>query len=229
MPIAPTSDEAREHNQNLPGMGGVFNTLNLAVYHYGANNPLKYVDPDGREVVFINGGGPRGENPTAMNGYIRAFWGTSNRQDYGRLTFPVFDHLGGPLNNRVNPENVGFLNGSFGDQNPDGIVGWSMGADTAAQFLLQTEKSDFGFIVLDGGLPLSTDEIRNIANKTDSLTIIFHENDLLGKRDYGNLGAKALQEYVDLASELDNFSFIGVPRGHHPAPEAAFPPVKDIE
>ena len=50
LPIAPTSDEAREHNQQLPGMGGVFNTLNLAVYHYGANNPLKYVDPDGRTI-----------------------------------------------------------------------------------------------------------------------------------------------------------------------------------
>ena len=51
LPIAPTSDEAREHNQQLPGMGGVFNTLNLAVYHYGANNPLKYVDPDGRQTT----------------------------------------------------------------------------------------------------------------------------------------------------------------------------------
>ena len=28
----------------------MFNTLNLAVYHYGANNPLKYVDPDGRTI-----------------------------------------------------------------------------------------------------------------------------------------------------------------------------------
>ena len=42
-------------------MGGVFRYFNLAVYHYGANNPLRYTDPDGREVsdedirsAFIN-------------------------------------------------------------------------------------------------------------------------------------------------------------------------------
>jgi hypothetical protein len=33
----------------LPGMGGVFNTVNLHVYHYAGNNPVKYVDPDGEE------------------------------------------------------------------------------------------------------------------------------------------------------------------------------------
>ena len=53
IPVAPNSDEARKHNQNLPGMGGVFNYVNLHVYHYGANNPIKYVDPDGREVDII--------------------------------------------------------------------------------------------------------------------------------------------------------------------------------
>ena len=46
LPIAPTSDEARDHNQNLPA-GGVFNPTNLTAYHYTNNNPLKYVDPAG--------------------------------------------------------------------------------------------------------------------------------------------------------------------------------------
>jgi RHS repeat-associated protein len=32
----------------LPGMGGVYNTVNLHVYHYAGNNPVKYTDPDGR-------------------------------------------------------------------------------------------------------------------------------------------------------------------------------------
>jgi YD repeat-containing protein len=32
----------------LPGMGGVFNSVNLHTYHYAGNNPVKYTDPDGR-------------------------------------------------------------------------------------------------------------------------------------------------------------------------------------
>ncbi|MBN1181878.1 MAG: hypothetical protein JXB49_06295, partial [Bacteroidales bacterium] len=42
----------KKHNGNLPGMGGAFNPVNLAVYHYGGNNPIKYVDPNGRENIL---------------------------------------------------------------------------------------------------------------------------------------------------------------------------------
>jgi hypothetical protein len=48
IPEAPVDDEARKRNKNLPGMGGVFNYVNLHVYHYAGNNPVKLVDPDGR-------------------------------------------------------------------------------------------------------------------------------------------------------------------------------------
>ena len=42
-------------NGNLPGMGGVFNTFNLDLYHYAENNPVKYLDPDGRDVHNTSG------------------------------------------------------------------------------------------------------------------------------------------------------------------------------
>jgi RHS repeat-associated protein len=48
VPEAPVNEEARRRNGNLPGMGGVYNLVNLHVYHYAGNNPVKYTDPDGR-------------------------------------------------------------------------------------------------------------------------------------------------------------------------------------
>ncbi|WP_253721944.1 hypothetical protein [Treponema sp. OMZ 787] len=50
---APINDEAKKHNENLPGMGGVFNVVNLHVYHYAGNNPVKYTDPDGRLILML--------------------------------------------------------------------------------------------------------------------------------------------------------------------------------
>ena len=50
IPLAPVDDEAKKHNGNLPGQGGIFNLVNLQLYHYAGNNPVKYVDPDGKVI-----------------------------------------------------------------------------------------------------------------------------------------------------------------------------------
>lgn len=54
IPLTLVNEESRKHNQNLPGLGGVFNTVNSNLYHYAGNNPVKYTDPDGREVGCFN-------------------------------------------------------------------------------------------------------------------------------------------------------------------------------
>jgi RHS repeat-associated protein len=76
LPGAPVDDEARKNNQNLPGGGGIFNLVNLHVYHYAGNNPVKYVDPDGRINIALelclDGGGGNSKSTNAYVGYSTA-------------------------------------------------------------------------------------------------------------------------------------------------------------
>ena len=51
--MAPVNDEARKHNESLPGQGGVFNVVNFQLYHYAGNDPVKYTDPDGKIILNI--------------------------------------------------------------------------------------------------------------------------------------------------------------------------------
>ena len=54
IPSAPIDDEARKRNGNLPGQGGIYNYVNMHVYHYAGNNPEKYKDPNGRDLKIVD-------------------------------------------------------------------------------------------------------------------------------------------------------------------------------
>ncbi|MGB4268284.1 MAG: RHS repeat-associated core domain-containing protein [Spirochaetota bacterium] len=46
--------KGNEDITKLPGNGGVYSTININLYHYGGNNPIIFIDPDGNEdIIFV--------------------------------------------------------------------------------------------------------------------------------------------------------------------------------
>jgi hypothetical protein len=56
-PVPPVGDSAKKKNDTLPGMGGVFNIVNLDLYHYAGLSPIRYSDPTGKDIIISRDGG----------------------------------------------------------------------------------------------------------------------------------------------------------------------------
>ena len=97
MPIAGYSDEARRQNRKLPGMGGVFNPVNLNGYQYAGNNPVVMTDPDGNHTCA---------NPSNADKYVGNVIVFALNDD-GTLTVVGEINLWGSLNN-MNKQGTGF-------------------------------------------------------------------------------------------------------------------------
>jgi hypothetical protein len=65
MPYGELWTEKASAAGSLPGMGGVFNTVNMHLHHYAGNNPVKHTDPDGKFTISI---GPTGSLGAGTNG-----------------------------------------------------------------------------------------------------------------------------------------------------------------
>jgi hypothetical protein len=79
------NDDAKKHNENLPGMGGVFNYVNLHAYHYAGNNPVKLVDPDGRDDDYYDFNGKYLRTEVSDTNNVYACGINENGQEYSQL------------------------------------------------------------------------------------------------------------------------------------------------
>jgi hypothetical protein len=118
---------------NLPGMGGIYNTINLHTYHYAGNNPVKYTDPTG--MWIDNGDGTfTAEKDDTLYGLYGADW----REKSGYAGDPTKLQIGETVGSKGNVSN---------SQNKFSVVD----TITAGNELLSASSSIAGSVAIASG------------------------------------------------------------------------------
>ncbi len=68
----PCGDKNRD--KELPGLGGVYNSVNLNVYQYAGFNPVKLIDPDGNAHIFSHWGNNYYMADTRFDNVLKAMY-----------------------------------------------------------------------------------------------------------------------------------------------------------
>ena len=199
IPNAPIDDEAKKHNENLPGMGGTFNVVNLHLYHYAGNNPIKYEDPDGKASILqrtIN------DSETDRKYHYAHIIGEKTRLSYILHGLVDFGELGGCSNDgsvsQYSGEHSGFTDHDRGSKTNKYIIVYTGMDDKlteqAVKNVLATEQ--FGA----GDTQKQKEKYKAFMNNCNDYTAaVFKEYETLWKKKYKQDNPKAWKINTDLA------------------------------